>query len=351
MRKATTWRGFTIVELLVVLVIIGILAALLLPAVNSARESARRTQCLNNVRQIALAVINFEAQHQRFPPAAKIWPNPSGGSPQQIGHSLFSYLLPYFEEGNLFDQIDFTRHWQDDVTRNADGNTNHDLTHRVHLGGVTICPSSPEMRRQKFANGTIRNESAAQNQASDYAPVQSMNWSSEIGAPSVRLRDHGIIEMAAIRDLLDHEVRTEVRGTETTKPTWWGILRVQSGEHPVVVRAAHVRDGLSNTLLMFEAAGRPDHFAVGKPVPDDIMAAISNFRWGSPTLPVSISESCGGNLVNCHNSDELYAFHVGGATFGYADGSVDFHSADMDPEVFVTLFTMMGGDLASRAAL
>lgn len=90
-------RGFTLVELLVVIAIIGVLVALLLPAVQAAREAARRSQCLNQIRQLGLAVLNYEAAKGVFPPA--------------VNEGSFSYLtmtLPYYEGGAIFDRLNLT---------------------------------------------------------------------------------------------------------------------------------------------------------------------------------------------------------------------------------------------------
>ena len=92
-------RAFTLVELLVVIAIIAILVLLLLPAINAAREAARRTQCVNNIRQLGLATLNFESTFQKFPPS---W-NPAGSWSAQ------ARLLPFIEEGVLAADVDFNR--------------------------------------------------------------------------------------------------------------------------------------------------------------------------------------------------------------------------------------------------
>lgn len=92
-------NGFSLVELLVVIAIIGILVALLLPAVQAARESARRTSCLNNMKQIGLAMHQHNDARQQLPPAL-----PAGG---KYTTSAFVWLLPYLEEGNRFGLYDF----------------------------------------------------------------------------------------------------------------------------------------------------------------------------------------------------------------------------------------------------
>src|SRR5687767_11805399 len=94
-------RGFTLVELLVVIAIIGILIALLLPAVQAARESARRTQCTNNLKQLGLACHNHEDSHKQLPPGNTDQPDPSIASALVL-------LMPYLEEAGKYDQFDFT---------------------------------------------------------------------------------------------------------------------------------------------------------------------------------------------------------------------------------------------------
>jgi len=95
-------RGFTLIELLVVIAIIGILVALLLPAVQQAREAARRTQCKNNLKQIGLAIHNYIDAHGTMPLCLS-------GMPKAL--SVHAYLLPYFDQSNLYHTIDFNSAW------------------------------------------------------------------------------------------------------------------------------------------------------------------------------------------------------------------------------------------------
>jgi prepilin-type N-terminal cleavage/methylation domain-containing protein len=104
---ATSRPAFTLVELLVVIAIIGILVALILPAVQAAREAARRMSCGNNLRQVGLGLQNFEATHKSFP--ASLRPALANASGQYDGWSVQAQILSYLEQGNLFGQIDFDK--------------------------------------------------------------------------------------------------------------------------------------------------------------------------------------------------------------------------------------------------
>ncbi len=106
MRRPDT-RGFTLVELLVVIAIIGVLVALLLPAVQAAREAARRSQCSNNLKQIGLAVQNFHDTYSKLPPTAL----QGGGPPNDKYHTWLVVILPFIEQGSLYDEFDLSKPW------------------------------------------------------------------------------------------------------------------------------------------------------------------------------------------------------------------------------------------------
>jgi prepilin-type N-terminal cleavage/methylation domain-containing protein len=105
-------RGFTLIELLVVIAIIAVLIALLLPAVQAAREAARRSQCVNNLKQIGLGVANYESSNGSYPIGIQNYGNQDiatgcAGNGQPRGHTMFTFILPYMEGTNIANSVNF----------------------------------------------------------------------------------------------------------------------------------------------------------------------------------------------------------------------------------------------------
>ena len=136
MSHQTRRTAFTLIELLVVIAIIGVLAGLLLPAVQRAREAARSMSCQSNMRQWAMAVANFENTYKKMPPSCEVETNSS--LPVVLGNapwSIHTRLLPYVEMGALNDKLDRTSPWDETVNIAALNSTNFPLLH---------CPSEPK---------------------------------------------------------------------------------------------------------------------------------------------------------------------------------------------------------------
>jgi prepilin-type N-terminal cleavage/methylation domain-containing protein len=133
------WRGFTLVELLVVIAIIGVLVALLLPAVQAAREAARRSQCVSNIKQLALACSGYHDAHKAFPPALTYTEkaiNDSGGllgidRNTKYGPNWAIMILPYMEQQALYKRFNLTEYISADANKEARGQTVQ----------IMLCPS------------------------------------------------------------------------------------------------------------------------------------------------------------------------------------------------------------------
>jgi len=143
-------RGvFTLVELLVVIAIIGVLVALLLPAVQAAREAARRTQCANNMKQLGLALHNYHDTMKWFPPGA-VWETSTPADDPRNRGSMFIRILPFVEQQSLYNLFDFNKNT--DVQRMTSSATSELL--RGQIINVYICPSDNSRRTGNSPNCT-----------------------------------------------------------------------------------------------------------------------------------------------------------------------------------------------------
>jgi prepilin-type N-terminal cleavage/methylation domain-containing protein len=158
-KERSAKSGFTLVELLVVIAIIGILVGLLLPAVQAAREAARRMQCSNNLKQMGLATLNYESAHKRFPPG-RFDPDYSVGGVAQASYtsypntlpanastgfrSVHTFILPFMEQGNIYNLIDFNRPTSVRMTTgNGATPINANYQAYANAAAIFICPSCP----------------------------------------------------------------------------------------------------------------------------------------------------------------------------------------------------------------
>ncbi|MBS0206359.1 MAG: DUF1559 domain-containing protein [Planctomycetes bacterium] len=323
-------RGFTLIELLVVIAIIAILIALLLPAVQQAREAARRVQCRNHLKQIGLALHNYESTH-------RLWPEESG-APQpgplynMPRSSWMTSILPYFDQANLYQGYNWSRDWQDPVNQPI-------VMTRLALFN---CPSAAERAGFEY---TI---------LVDYADA--ITTSPTLGP---RTFFYGATtdytNVGGIGTNLNKSLPQPI-----PSPTSSGILMNSA------VSLAAVTDGLSNTMLVTECAGRPNLYQRGKMVPD---GATPKSWSGSSTHPFPVggvwashnkgflidgaqpngytNSTPGTAPVNYSNDNEVYAFHPGGAHVLMADGSVRMVGESMSLYVLCAMATRAGGEVVS----
>jgi prepilin-type N-terminal cleavage/methylation domain-containing protein len=316
-RKCPPNAGFTLVELLVVVAIIGVLVALLLPAVQASREAARRASCQNNLKNLSLAAVNFESARRYFAPAAQDRPTlgAPGVKPPLARHNGITMLLPYFEQGAKYSQLNLDYDWNERVV------TRNEYFAEQDLNGILICPSTPVVHKDR--------------NATDYCAANRVDASPGGLRPLItagRLDGkHGLLPADVAWDnVLQYDELTDRRRTST-------------GE---------VIDGLSNTFLYFESAAKPFMFGWYKksadPSPrfyngEEDRNTNSRFRWASQRTWMTINNFCNGaQLINCHNVSAPYGFHDGGIFISSADGHVEFYATEIDPNAFVAGVTMAG---------
>lgn len=270
-------RAFTLVEVLVVMAIVGLVAAMLLPAVQAGREASRRAQCASQLRQVGLALAQYESLRGVFPAAFTRRPD----------HNVLTFLLPHLEQQTVYDRFDLASDWSAAANRAA---------RDVDLG-VFVCPTAPTGRRyvSDFAAGTLITS-------------------------SVR---NPLVAAGLIRQRSD----------------WTNLFSATAGR---CTAAAEVRDGLSQSFMLFECAGRPQSWRMGQLEPG---RTVTGAAWADDQAPFWVHSMCNGAaLFGCSNNNEIYAFHPAGANFLYGDASVHFHVQEMAPDVFVSLFTKAAGD-------
>ncbi len=313
-RSART--GFTLVELLVVIAIIGVLMGLLLPAVQMAREAARRGQCANNIRQLNLALLNYESAKQRFPFGR-----------DNLGFSTHSKLLPYMELGNVYDTIDFTV---------AYSHANNTAARALPIGNLN-CPTDPQSLMPPGFAGT--------------------NYRFNQGS--------GILWGRATTDSSDPNFG---------QPDPNGIFFLNSN-----LRMAEILDGSSNTASISEH-GKGDHSnAISSATdtfwpqtnPADADAALADCRAIDTTnLTYQRTSDVGAPWLRGYHSTSIYfhvdvpnsrscmfppgriatvaqSFHPAGVNVGRCDGSVAFVADDVELAAWRSMGSRNGGEAFS----
>ncbi len=352
--------GFTLVELLVVIAIIGILIALLLPAVQTVRESARRSSCINNLKQVALAFHNYENARRLLPPVKRFFtgnttPAAANCESGMAHRSWVPDVLPYVEEQSLLSLFNLSQDWwvnQDGSAPSGGtaGNLDTPVTGNRELVrsqlAIMQCPSCPVQNRIQDKIANPRKTGAC----GDYFMVMGTGTNFNTAA-------------------------SLTTGTVTPGP---GVSEEWSGCGASAKRPkatlAKITDGLSKTILLAECAGREDVWRDKmryEANADDVSgnskcARARGGAWATNDNAYGFGDSLVSgctkasspttgqiptSLFKVNGSNEwgwlMYSFHSGGANVAMADGSVQAVSENTSVQTLGQLATRAGGEAAS----
>ncbi len=322
-------QGFTLIELLVVIAIIAILIGLLLPAVQKIREAAARMVCSNNLKQIGLALHNYESSFQQFPTGGEgtDFANAPAGPSVFDRHSTLTLILPYIEQGNIYNLMNLNYLYNDPAWP---GNQ----VAAMNAVKTYNCPSNPLSK-----------------------PTDSQGYGTT---------DYG----ATVYTDID-----PVTGLRNKPTRANGALHVTPGSPLKGTRVGEISDGLSNTLAIAEDVGRNETYLSAYIDPydgklrrfwrwaePDSAYGVSGFQSGTPgsatyynagTAINNTPSPIGGSPTtciwatqnNCGNNDEIFSFHTGGANAVFCDGHVQFLQNSIAPQVMRMLVTPAGGEV------
>lgn len=334
----TGQRGFTLIELLVVVAIVSVLIALLLPAIQQAREAARRTQCRNNLKQLGLALQNYESQMTVYPPGLVSSPD---------GFSVFSNawiaILPFMDQANVAAKFDFTQPWWFQTAAVAQT-----------VLPAFLCPSNsrpeiiehPQLASYGFPVGY-------QFAALDYVLCKGSNDAFCLPSSGVEFLRRGAFDVnrsARVNDFADGCSNTFMIGEGAAGSRWTvchgrGCMTpAMCGEKTCVASGAWIYGSIGNPLAL--SAG-----------------LLVTGQWGSTAdrlnkSPVTDTYVDIFSLADCrcsfeggpHSVANFRSQHAGGAQFLFGDGSVRFINESIDMTVYDAASTLSGGEVAADLA-
>lgn len=318
--RATRRRGFTLVELLIVIAIVGVLVGLLVPAVQSSREASRRTSCQNNLRQIGLGILGFEAARGCFPTTVNV----SGGGT----HYWLAQILPYVDENPVAELYDYSVPFSHANNRDA----------ARCLLPFTTCPSVPggPLLDPKFRTGGVATGAVAASYAGSTGPSDNF-WPTQITTPK----------------------------PASTDGFFKGQVRQAGGKG---LRFKDVVDGSSRTIAVVECAGRPQIWYFGRMVAGSGEATSTNYvstcSWPSVNaiavrgFSLDLTKSVetqryptpGPQVVNGANTFGIYGFHPDVAGVLFVDGSCRPVAEQTAASIMAAALTIAGGESAAVAA-
>ena len=303
-------NAFTLVELLVVIAIIGVLVALLLPAVQAAREAARRATCTNHLKQLTLGVQEYHDARQVVP---ALYNGRLDWRSVSFGLETFSWrveILPFIEQQELFKNFDYSQYATDAKCQES---ISIPLT-------VMSCPSTPR------DSVTARGLWFGRSQFNEALTAATTDYNASEGY---------------------------VEGTDCIAGAWGEVVHGKPGE-PLSVRKlsfVDVTDGLSNTAIILERAALPDHYFEGgakvephQPPQYRTWGNVGLWAISAETLVNHVTAKPGVPIVGGDNLHGLYSFHPGGAHVAFADGSVHMVGSAIDDTTMLAFISREKGE-------
>ncbi len=364
-------RGFTLIELLVVIAIIAILIALLLPAVQQAREAARRTQCKNNMKQIGLAVHNFESTFRNLPHPGQC-DSTGGGATSYMTQSTPTLLLPYIDQAPVYNLIDSTTTWSQLVTDYGMTYTPGATTGTTSTGAILNANSTGRVYNDPLASQAHRDayKTIVPAFLCPSTPIGSVRGPDGYGG-----WDYMFIAVSDVEDgsagAADPVGTRPTSSARRTAMTIQGMLGCEKNWG-----FGRITDGTSNTLLCIEDASRahpsigtfgsfssrPSAVAEGVDWQASAGGTVTTgggrrmYAWADPDAgtngfsgpsnatggtsrviainqnktPMGGPTTCRWSTNNCGPNDEPFSFHTGGCHATMGDGAVRFISENID---------------------
>ncbi|MCA9131095.1 MAG: DUF1559 domain-containing protein [Planctomycetales bacterium] len=298
-------HGFTLVELLVVIAIIGILVGLLLPAVQAAREAARRMQCSNNLKQLGLGALNYESAHKKFPPN-HIWAGPvttlrptGNGVPDLVNVECWGWhvlMMPFIEQNNLYTQLNV-----------------NSVSLFSYLSAAT--PAQLAVLQQDISVFRCPSDSG------DQTAKSARHWGGGLGAVA---GGHGNWQSGLTNYVSSRGTRNN---PQTVRDTFGMMME------PISIKISGVTDGTSNTFMFGERDSLYGRSAtwpgVRNPDGNGMRGIYMNTAIVRPPLN-SIDPPNAWSSNSLGAGAGFSSLHTGGSQFVYVDGSVHFISSSID---------------------